>query len=118
MNTDDDDNLDRRLEDAATPDQASVQRVVSAALRVAPVPRRAVGPLAVLGGLAAAFVVAVVALTWLAPAGAPDAIRMRNVGEVILVDYPDGSRAIIGPAQGNHELFAGFDYVMLQGERK
>jgi hypothetical protein len=43
---------------------------------------------------------------------------MRNVGEVILIDYPDGSRAIIGPARATPELFAGFDYVLVQGERQ
>jgi hypothetical protein len=41
---------------------------------------------------------------------------MRNAGEVILIDYPDGSRAIIGPERTDNTLFAGLDYVMFLGE--
>jgi hypothetical protein len=35
-----------------------------------------------------------------------------------VVDYPDGSRSIIGPARPERELFAGFNYVMVEGERQ
>jgi hypothetical protein len=114
---DDDRDLDRRLEDAANPDRESVERIVSAALGAAPARRPAIVPLAVSVGLAG-LIVTVIVLNRPASVGSPEPIRMRNVGEVILVDYPDGSRAIIGPATTGHELFAGFDYVMLQGERQ
>ncbi|MBE3110570.1 MAG: hypothetical protein IMZ46_08680, partial [Acidobacteria bacterium] len=63
-------------------------------------------------------VVAGVLLTRLAAPNRQGVIRMRNLGEVILVDYPDGSRAIIGPAKTDRVLFAGFDYVIIQGEQQ
>ncbi len=116
MDASDDRDLDRRLEDAAAPEAASVERVVAGALGTTRTRRTRVGRLAVLAGAAGAAAI-VVALRWPPRASPAEPIRMRNVGEVILVDYPDGSRAIIGPARPASELFAGFDYVLFEGER-
>jgi len=111
----DDDALDRSLEEAVRADAETVDRLVSSALAAAPVRRFQAGRLAAVG----AGVVAVIAAVWLTWPGASQqagVIRMRNVGEVILVDYPDGSRAIIGPEKADSTLFAGLDYVMFLGE--
>ncbi len=116
MDASDDRDLDRRLEDAAAPEAASVERVVAAALGAGRTRRIRVGRLAVLAG-AASVVAVVVALMWPPRSSPGEPIRMRNVGDVVFVDYPDGSRAIIGPARPASELFAGFDYVLFEGER-
>ncbi len=111
----DDDELDRTLEEAVRADEEAIGRVVSSALSAAPARRFAAGRLAVVGTGA----IAVLAAVWLAWPAATDqqgVIRMRNVGEVIVVDYPDGSRAIIGPERTDTALFAGMDYVMFLGD--
>jgi len=111
----DDGDLDRRLEDAAEPDVLSVERVVTRALGAPPV-RRHFGARLVASLGAAALLVVLVVLNWPAGPPPPKPIRMRNAGEVILIDYPDGSRAIIGPERTDNTLFAGLDYVMFLGE--
>jgi hypothetical protein len=113
----DDSDLDRQLKDAFNPDRVSVERIVTKALGAPVARRRNVGRLVASIG-AAAFVVALIVLNWPPKSRPPDPIRMRNVGEVILVDFPDGSRAVIGPAKSDPDLFAGFDYVLVQGERQ
>ena len=117
MHPTDDGDLDRRLKDAVEPDAAAVERVVTRALGAPPV-RRHFGARLVASLGAAALLVVLVVVNWPAGPPPPKPIRMRNVGEVILIDYPDGSRAIIGPARATPELFAGFDYVLVQGERQ
>jgi len=111
----DDDVFDRDLEEAVSADDAMVERVATAALAAGPARHFPAGRLAAAAALVAVLVAAVV-VSWPAAPDEPGVIRMRNVGDVILVDYPDGSRAIIGPAKTDHVLFAGFDYVMIQGE--
>ena len=117
MNPVDDGDLERQLEDAASPDEAAVERIVTAALGARPSRRLTARRLAVVIG-AAALVVTALVLNWPATPDSPEPIRMRNVGDVIVVDYPDGSRSIIGPARPERELFAGFNYVMVEGERQ
>jgi hypothetical protein len=109
--------LDRQLEDAVEPDAMSVERIVTGALS-APPTRRFGGARLVASVGVAVLLIALVWLNWPPGSRSPDPIRMRNVGEVILVDYPDGSRAVIGPAKTGTELFAGFDYVLVQGEQQ
>jgi hypothetical protein len=113
----DDGDLERQLEDAASPDEAAVERIVTAALGARPSRRLTAGRIAAFLG-AAALVAATIVLNWPATPDSPEPIRMRNVGDVIVVDYPDGSRSIIGPARPDRELFAGFNYVMVEGERQ
>jgi len=117
MNDDDDLDLDRRLREAVGINGASVERIVAASLGPAPTRRR---PAAWLGACAAiaGLIVAGVVLTWPARPHPSGVIRMRNVGAVILVVYPDGSRSIIGPAKPDRELLAGFNYVLVEGERR
>ena len=111
----DDEALDQSLEEAVRADAETVDRLVSAALTAAAVRRFRPGRLPAVG----AGIVVLIAAAWLSWPRVPDregVIRMRNVGEVILVDYPDGSRAIIGPEKADSTLFAGLDYVMFLGE--
>jgi hypothetical protein len=117
VNPIDDAELDRQLEDAVRPDAMSVERIVKGALSTAP--RRRVFSAGLITSVSVAILlVALVLLNWPTGSRPPDAIRMRNVGDVILVDYPDGSRAVVGPAGAEPELFAGFDYVLVQGGRQ
>jgi hypothetical protein len=114
VNPIDDAELDRQLEDAVEPDAMSVKRVVTGALNTTP--RRWVvgtGLIAFVG--VATLLAALVLLNRPTGSRSPEPIRMRNVGEVILVDYPDGSRAVIGPKRTDSTLFAGLDYVMFLG---
>lgn len=115
MNDDDDHDLDRQLREAVSVDAASVERIVAASLRPASARRRPPIRLAACAAIAGLIVAAVV-LTWPARPHPSGAIRMRNAGAVILVDYPDGSRSIIGPARPDRELLAGFNYVLVEGE--
>ena len=117
MNDDDDRDLDRQLREAVSVDAASVDRIVAASLRPASARRRPAARLAACAAIAGLIVAAVV-LTWPARPHPSGVIRMRNAGAVILVDYPDGSRSIIGPAKPDRELFAGFNYVLVEGERQ
>jgi len=117
MNDDDDHDLDRQVSEAVSVDAASVARIVAASLRPTAARRRTAARLAACAAIAGLIVAAVV-LTWPARPDPSGVIRMRNVGDVIFVDYPDGSRSIIGPAKPDHELFAGFNYVLVEGERQ
>jgi hypothetical protein len=117
VNPIDDGELDRQLEEAVAPDGVTVERVVTGALSAQPA-RRLVRVRLVASLGAAVVLVALAVWNWPANSRPPDPIRMRNVGDVILVDFPDGSRAVIGPATSGPELFAGFDYVLVQGERQ
>ena len=110
----DDLDLDRHLQDAIRSDAASVERVVAQALAAAPVRHLPVVRLAAYAAMVCIFAVAII-LNWPARPSPPAPIRMRNAGDVILVDYPDGSRSIIGPAKTDPLLFAGFDYVLVHG---
>jgi len=115
MNDDDDRDLDRQLCDTVGVDAASVERIVAASLRPTAARRGTAARLAACAAIAA-LIVAGVVLTWPARPHPSGAIRMRNAGAVILVDYPDGSRSIIGPARPDRELLAGFNYVLVEGE--
>jgi hypothetical protein len=117
VNPIDDTELDRHLEDAVEPDAMSVERIVTGALNTTP-RRQAFGTGLIAPAGVAVLLVALVLLNWPTGSRPPDPIRMRNVGDVILVDYPDGSRAVVGPAAAEPELFTGFDYVLVQGERQ
>ena len=117
MNDDDDRDLDRQLREAVNVDTAAVDRIVAASLRPASARRRPAARLAACAAIAGLIVAAVV-LTWPARPDRSGVIQMRNVGDVILVDYPDGSRSIIGPAKPDRELLAGFNYVLVEGERR
>lgn len=117
MNGDDDLDFDWRLREAVNVDAAAVDRIVAASLRPASARRRPAARLAACAAIAGLIVAAVV-LTWPARPDRSGVIQMRNVGDVILVDYPDGSRSIIGPAKPDRELLAGFNYVLVEGERR
>ncbi len=106
--------LDRQLQKAVNADAASVERLVARALAAAPARHVPVGRLAAYAALVGVFATAIV-LSWPPGPAPPDPIRMSNDGDVILVDYPDGSRAIIGPAKNDRGLFAEFDYVLVHG---
>lgn len=116
MSRDDDVDLERRLEEAVASDAAALERIVAGALAAAPARHVPVGRVAAYLALVGVFATAIV-LSWPPSPAPPDPIRMRNAGDVILVDYPDGSRAIIGPASADRALFAEFNYVMIQGGR-
>jgi hypothetical protein len=114
MNTQDDSELEQRMRAAFEPDAESVDRVVAAALQ--PRPRRPIR-LRVATALALAGISIVAVILWLQPAHVQDeSIRLEYVGNVSLLEFPDGSSWVVSPDTADQGPTAHLNLIIFEGD--
>ena len=115
MNTQDDNDLERRMRAAFEPDAESVDRVVAAALRPRPHrPRR----LYVAAALVLAGISIVAVHLWFPPTDVQaESIRLEYRGNVALIEFPDGRSWVVSPDKINQGPHAQLNLIILEGDK-
>ena len=115
MTTQDDNELEQRMQAAFEPDAESVDRVVAAAMRLRP--RRPMR-LLVATALALAGILVVIVILWFQPTHVrAESIRLEYVGNVALIEFPDGSSWVISPDKVNQGPLAHLNLIILEGDK-
>ena len=115
MNSQNENELERRMRAAFEPDAESVNRVVAAAMR--PRPRRPMR-LYVTAALALAGISIVAVRLWFPPTHVQaESIRLEYVGNVALIEFPDGSSWIVSPDKINQGSHAQLNLIILEGDK-
>ena len=114
MNTKDDRELDQQTRAAFEPDAESVDRIVAAAMR----PRqRSTRRLRVAAALVLATIAVVAVILWFPLAHErPEIIRMEYVGNVVLLEFPDGSSMVVSPDTADQGPLIHLNLIILEGD--
>lgn len=115
MNSQNENELERRIRAAFEPNAESVDRVVAAAMR--PRPRRQMR-LYVAAALALAAISIVAVRLWFPPTHVQaENIRLEYVGNVALIEFPDGSSLVVSPDKINQGSHAQLNLIILEGDK-
>jgi hypothetical protein len=115
MNSQNESDLERNMRAAFEPDAESVDRVVTAALRSRP-PRPMKPYIAAALALAAISIVAV--RLWFPQTHVQaENIRLEYVGNVALIEFPDGSSWVVSPDKIHQGSHAQLNLIILEGDK-
>lgn len=115
MDTQDDNELEQRMRAAFEPDAESIDRVVTAAMR--PRPRRSMR-LRAATALALAGISVVAVILYFRPTHIHDeSIRLEYVGNVALLEFPDGSSWVVSPDTANQGPPTHLNLIILEGDK-
>ena len=113
METQDDNELEQRMQKAFEPKTESIDRVIAAAIRPQPKPVRL--RVAVMLAVAGILLIAAI-LRFQSIHVYAENIRLEYVGSVALIEFPDGSSLIVSPDntdQGPNYL----NLILLEGDK-
>lgn len=115
MNSQNENELERRMRAAFEPDAESVDRVVTAAMRPRPRrPRR----LYVAAALALAGISIVAVRLWFPTTDVQaESIRLEYLGNIALIEFPDGRSWVVSPDKINPDPHAQLNLIILEGDK-
>jgi len=115
MKSKNEEDLERSLREAFEPDAESVDRVVAAALR--PRPRRSM-KLYIATALTLAAISIIAVRLWFPPTPVKaESIRLEYLGNVALIEFPDGSSWMVSPDKINQGPHAQLNLIILEGDK-
>ena len=115
MNTQDDNEFEQRMRAAFEPDAESVDRVIAAAMRLRP---RSPMRLRVVTALALAGISVVAVILWFQPTHLhTETIRLEYVGNVALLEFPDGSSWVVSPDTADQCHPSHLNLIILEGDK-
>ena len=115
MNSQNENELERSMREAFEPDAESVNRVVAAALR--PQPRRPMKLYIAAALVLAAISIIAVHLWFPGTHVQAETIRLEYVGNVVIIEFPDGSSWVVSPDKINQGPHPQLNLIILEGDK-